>query len=473
MTPPPLGAASADLAGANANAGAERLRGLLAAHRLIAADLDLPTMLERITAAACDLVGAGHGVLGVLGADGVFEQLIRHGVGAPGRPDPLPLRGHGDRLEADLPPGDSARGDQLGKSLAVPINVGDTAFGDLFLAEPATGRFSADDADLVATLAALAGSAIHNARLYRDAQRSAAWLRASGDIARALLRNADVDMLAEVLDQALAAGEADFGALIVPTAAGQLQVLSTAGLGAEDYVGRVFDPDASPLAAAIAAGATSVFADVADWSRIGFANPRDLGPAMIAPLIDADGLRGAVLLMRSTGRLAFGRHDVESATTFAAHVALALQFDNARADAAWVAVLEDRQRIGRDLHDNVMQRLFATGIGLQVLAGQQGTPETAARVQRHIAELDETIDEIRTRVFTLSDNGVPSGSESHRVVESDTVSQSVADNQSGRRRFPSSPRESGHHEVDTQPARSDLDDRSASAGHPHLPTRRP
>jgi signal transduction histidine kinase len=132
-----------------------------------------------------------------------------------------------------------------------------------------------------------------------------------------------------------------------------------------------------------------------------FVNAFRYGPLMLAPLVDARGVRGAVLLMRTVGRVPFHQRDLDSATTFADQVALALQLNDARADAEMVHVLEDRQRIGDDLHDNVIQRLFATGVGLQRLADGGLSPDDAATLRRHINDLDETIAQVRDRVFGL------------------------------------------------------------------------
>jgi signal transduction histidine kinase len=107
-----------------------------------------------------------------------------------------------------------------------------------------------------------------------------------------------------------------------------------------------------------------------------------------------------LLLVRRRGRVPFTTDDVQQASSFADQVALALELNDARADAAWLRVLEERHRIAQDLHDNVMQRLFAIGVGLQALADQLAA-EPEARLRRHVADLDETIEEIRARVFGL------------------------------------------------------------------------
>jgi len=129
---------------------------------------------------------------------------------------------------------------------------------------------------------------------------------------------------------------------------------------------------------------------------------------MLAPLVDAQGVRGAVLLIRQVGRLPFGSEDVLRASTFATQVALALELNDARGDAEWLQVVEDRHRIAQDLHDNVMQRLFATGVSLEALARSADLdPAVGERLRGYVTDLDETIEEIRARVFGLRQADAP------------------------------------------------------------------
>ncbi|MDT4924105.1 MAG: hypothetical protein QOG01_1818 [Pseudonocardiales bacterium] len=399
----------------------DRYRGLLDAHRTITSDLSLGSMLEHLVDATCNLVGAGYGALAVIGPDGGIEQFVHHGLADDdvARIGALPKgRGRLGALIADLVP---VRLDDLAADtraerfppnhpplhafLGVPILVRGEVFGELYLAAPLRGRFDEADEEVVTALAATAATAIANARLYDAARRSREWLNASGDIARALLANADVDILLDVVSRARRVAEADYGGLILPTGDGQLEVTATVGLGADDIRGLVFDPQESAMGHAIVAGETIAMADMMQWAKADHPNVHNFGPAMIAPLLDSQGTRGAVLLMRTADRVAFTDADLEMATTFATQVALALQYADARADAEWLRVLEDRHKIAQDLHDNVMQRLFATGVGLQGLANLPLDGEIAARLSRHIADLDDTIEQIRTRVFGLREPG--------------------------------------------------------------------
>jgi len=376
-----------------------RVRALFEAHRLITADLSLPTMLDRIVRAACDLVGARFAAIGVLAPDGSIEHFVHTGF------DAETVAGIRNLAQAG---GDRPDSSALRSFLAVPVRVRGAAFGELYLADPEPDRFDRSDEDLVAALAASAGTAIENARLVDDSRRSREWLTASGAVARALLADADEQALLEVVSKALDIAEADYASLILPTERGQLKVTIARGVGAEDFLEHVFDPAASPLGRAIMGGRACATGEFADWANAGFANRHRYGPAMLAPLVDVQGVRGAVLLIRQVGRLPFLTEDVLRATTFAAQVALALELNDARGDAEWLRVVEERHRIAQDLHDNVMQRLFATGVGLESLAGLEGLdPVVAARLRRYVTDLDQTIDEIRDRVFGLQADETP------------------------------------------------------------------
>jgi GAF domain-containing protein len=404
--------------------GSGRLRGLLEAHRTITDDLSLTSVLDRVIRAACDLVGAEYGALGVIASDGSIEHFAHRGldeqtvalIGAlpKGRGllgteigDPRVVR-LSDLMNDPRYEGFPRRHPPMRSFIGVPIRVRGAAFGELYLADSAPNRFDADDEELVFALAATAGTAIQNARLYDEAQRSRDWLNASGEIARALLADADEAVLLNVVSRALSVAEADYACLILPTGDGNLRVTVAKGIGADEFRGHVFDPSASTLGKAILAAESIRTHDMTLWTDVDYDNHYNYGPAMIAPLVDAHGSRGAVLMMRTADRVPFIPHDVELASTFAAQVALALELNDTRAEAEWVRFLEDRHKIAQDLHDNVMQRLFAVGVGLQALAGQVTDPEIAERMARHIGDLDETIDEIRTRVFGLRDDTMSS-----------------------------------------------------------------
>ncbi len=378
---------------------ADRLSGLIDAHTAITADTDLPLMLERIVRAACRLVGARYGVLGVRGDDGVLAHSVRHG-----------------RLIGTA-------AEQL--VLEVAIEVSGTVFGTLFLAGPDAGEFNAEDEEFAGALASVAGTAVMHARLFAEARRAGEWLMASGDIARGLLLADDVEILPLVVERAMQVATADYGTLIIATPDGRLQALYPVGVGADEFRGLVFDPDESPIGRAVVAGRSALIDDMTTNARAGFVNRWNYGAALLVPLIDPAGTRGAILLIRNSGREPFTDRDAEMGGIFAAQVALALELDEARLQREQLRALEVRHRIAKDLHDNVIQRLFAIGVGLEGLqnaAGAQLGPDVRARLSAHVQALDETIEQIRTQVFNLreGDDGSTSPSAFPRIALPDT-----------------------------------------------------
>ena len=97
----------------------------------------------------------------------------------------------------------------------------------------------------------------------------------------------------------------------------------------------------------------------------------------------------------------FSEEDERLAVTLAAASGVAI--DNARLQASLenVAVLEDRERIARELHDKVIQRLFAAGMTLQTTVPLAGRAEVANRITQAVEEIDETIRDIRRTIFAL------------------------------------------------------------------------
>jgi len=379
-----------------------RLRGLLAATRAISSDLDLPVLLRRITQAACDLLGARYGALGVIGTDGSLAEFITVGVddetaagigplprgaGLLGQlirhPEPLRLQHLGSHASAvGLPPGHPPMHTFLG----VPIRVRDQVFGNLYLTEKSVGgnpaEFSAEDEELLVALASAAGVAIDNARLFDVAERRQRWLRASADIVRDLLAE-DTPALALVARRAVVAAEAEVGAVLVadPRDDEKVQVVAVDGLGSDDLLGTTWPRER--------------------FSAPGFADAPE-GPSMVVR-IPASGVEraGLVWLARSRSGRGFDDEDREMAADFAGHVSLAMELGRAQQNRRTIALLDERDRIARDLHDHVIQQLFASGLRMSALATRSADPETATALRGLITSGDETIRTIRATIFQL------------------------------------------------------------------------
>jgi signal transduction histidine kinase len=134
------------------------------------------------------------------------------------------------------------------------------------------------------------------------------------------------------------------------------------------------------------------------------------GPVMALPLTGDWVSRGAIVLGRVATRAPFNQADLEMAAGFAEQAALALELADARADRQRLSVLEDRDRIARDLHDHVIQRLFASGLGAQSLIQRSPDPVVRKGLTQIIAELTGTIRQIRSTIFALRDPSSPTPS---------------------------------------------------------------
>ncbi len=413
-----------------------RLRGLLAANKAIIADLDLPDVLHRIVAAACELVHARYGALGVLAPGGGLQEFIHAGIDAEtvARIGPLPS-GEGllgalvddpapirlrklsdDARSAGFPP----EHPPMDSFLGVPIRVRGLVFGNLYLAEALSGEFTAEDEELVIALAATAGVAIENARLFEQAERRQNWLRASTQISGQLLSVDGEEPLQLIAREAREIADADLVTVVLPTSNAQrLMVEVASGIHAEELAGNTFAIEGSLAGAAFESGRAVLVGDVTDDDRfhVQLAEVIAVGPVMVLPLVGTQRMRGALVIGRTQGRHHFDEADLDMAMTFANHAAVALELADARADQQRVVLLEDRDRIARDLHDHVIQRLFAAGLTVQSVASGL-SDSRAERLDRVVAGIDDTIRQIRTSIFQLRGHlGPQTGTARTRVLE--------------------------------------------------------
>ena len=402
----------------------DRLTGLLDAVVAVASDLDLSQTLRRIVTAAADLVEARYGALGVLAPSGSIAEFVvvglsadevarlgdpPHGGGILGllikQPAPLRLDDLGDHPESvGFPPGHP----QMHSFVGVPIRVRGEVFGNLYLTEKTSGaRFTDQDEQVLVALAAAAGVAIENARLFAQAELRAAWLRASADIVTAVLRGESPrEVLALVAERAREAADADVATLALQDA-GQLVVEHAAGTDAESFIGQVV-PAGSSGGTVSAAAEALVTDNVGDLAMPLY--PASYGPAMFVPLVSGGRSLGTLAIVNRRGRRPFTAEEFALLDSFAGQAALALELAGARREQERLAVLEDRDRIARDLHDLVIQRLFATGMMLQGASRTTQQPEVVDRIERAVHELDATILEVRSTIFALHEGrGEPTG----------------------------------------------------------------
>ncbi|NUS10673.1 MAG: GAF domain-containing protein [Streptomyces sp.] len=400
----------------------DQVQALLDAVLAIGSDLDLQTVLRRIVASAVDLVDARYGALGVLGEGDTIRQFVTVGmdeqdvarIGHYPRGEgilgllirePVPLRLEDlsqHPASSGFPPGHPPMHSFLG----APVRVRDRVFGNLYLTDKREGRqFDADDEAVLLTLAAAAGVAIDNARLYDDARRRQRWLSASGELTRSLLSGQEPSQVLHALAETVREmAEADLVTLALPVrGTGDLVVEAAAGPSADTVRGLALS--STTLAAKVFASGEPLTSDglSADpRSQGGSASVVELGPAFFVPLGAEEKTLGVLNVARTADGPPFSEAVLEMISGFAGQAALALRIAEHRRASEQLLVFNDRDRIARDLHDLAIQRLFASGLTLQAALGRiADRPETAERVERVVDDLDETIRIIRSTIFAL------------------------------------------------------------------------
>lgn len=386
-----------------------RLRALVRANRAVVSHLELETVLRTIIEAAVELVAARYGALGVISDGGGLEQFIHVGMdeGAVEEIGHLP-EGHGllgaliddprpiriDAIAADprssgFPPGHPP----MSAFLGVPITVRDTVYGNLYLTDPERGGFTEDDEQLVRALAATAGFAIDNARLFAETAARQAWSAATADITAAVL-----------------GGSADEGVVDLISRLGALTGARTV---------RIVDvePDAWPDDAVLRSAVEG--RQPARTDDLGALPPDGvdrLGPALLVPFDRDEAGRSLLVVAREPGARVFTAFELERTVALARQTQLAVELAAARADRQRMLLLEDRTRIARDLHDHAIQQLFGAGLELQSIQGAIGGP-LAQRIDSTVRTLDDTIAQIRTIIFALAQPHSGDSSLRHRLID--------------------------------------------------------
>ncbi|MFD8596773.1 GAF domain-containing protein [Kitasatospora sp. NPDC059646] len=401
----------------------DRVHSLLEAVLAIGRDLDLTQVLRHIVEAAVRLVDAEYGALGVIGEDrrlsqfvpvGVSEEQARRighlpaGHGILGelirRPEPLRLSRIADHPASyGFPPNHPPMRSFLG----VPIRIRGRVFGNLYLTEKrGADEFDAEDEAVLETLAVAAGVAIENARLYARARLREQWLAAGAAVTNSLLSgSSEQEVLDLLVSRAAEVARADLAVVALPVpGSNELEVRLAVGVGAAAHSGLVLPLEGSFMGAAARSGAPVTSADVGRDPRITAGPPRweGLGPALAVPIGTAElGVRGVLMLARTEGAPRFEPEESTPLVAFAGQAAVAMELAERRRDAEQVALLRERDRIARDLHDLAIQRLFAVGMTLQSATRFIDHPEARERVLRAIDELDETARTVRATIFGL------------------------------------------------------------------------
>lgn len=402
--------------------GRDRLDGLIDAILAITSGLKLDATLRAIVHTAAELVDARYGALGVRGYDhrlvefvyeGIDEET-RHLIGSlpEGRgvlgaliEEPKPIR-LDDISRHPASVGFPLHHPPMRTFLGVPVRIRDEVFGNLYLTEKADGQpFSDDDEVLVQALAAAAGIAVDNARLFEESRTREAWIEATRDIGTQMLAGADPAMVFRLIAEEALTLMAGAATLVAVPLDDEAPACEVDDLVIVEVAGEI-SPAVKQMTVAVSGTSIGgVFHDRTprrfDRLDLAVAGPVEPGPALVLPLRAADTVAGVLVALRSADEQPFSDKQLDMMAAFADQAALAWRLATAQRQMREVEILTDRDRIARDLHDHVIQRLFAVGLTLQGAAPRARVPAVRESIYSSIDDLQEIIQEIRSAIFDL------------------------------------------------------------------------
>jgi hypothetical protein len=398
----------------------ERIEGLLSAVVSLAEDLSLEAVLQRVVRSACTVLRARYAALGVIGEDRTLTHFVTEGIGPDlverigplptGRGvlgllvrEPKPLRLH-DLSQHPDSVGFPANHPPMSGFLGVPVTVRDKVFGNLYLTEKIDGAdFTAEDEDLAIALAAAAGIAIENARLFEDSRRRAAWLQACMEVTGDMMGDELPQRgrgLVPAVERAVVESGSALALIGLPVDAGTaLYVSAAAGTFAAELTGHTLSMETATVQEVLRTGTPAVLDSA--HGILGPLAPGFDGSLLLIRLGPADTDQGLLVLGRQAGTGPFPQLVIEMAAVYGTHVALALESARSNRLREQILLFRDRDRIAQDLHDLVIQRLFAAGLSVQSLRRFTADGVAHSRIGDITAELDETIKVLRDTIYSL------------------------------------------------------------------------
>jgi two-component system, NarL family, sensor histidine kinase DevS len=395
---------------------------LLEAGLTLASELSLPMVLQRIVDIAAQVTDARYGALGVIGRNNELVDFITTGISAKQRKaiGALP-RGRGilgllireprivrikDIEHHRRSVGFPANHPPMHSFLGAPVQALGKVYGNIYLAEKrAAVEFSVEDERSLQVLATQAGVAIANASLYQEAQRRERWLESLHEITGNILEGVGADsLLTSIAEHARDLAGADAATILTTTPSpGRLVVAAAVGAYAPQVQGQSV-PAAKSISGAVMETGKPLHTDDAATQggayqpiiRLGH-----VGPAIFVPLRVRGRSTGTLMVANTKGGRGFDEGMVKLVETFADQASISIEYARVQADVQRLGLMEERDRIAKELHDGIIQSLFAVGMGLQSTALTSGSPETTARVERAVGELDRIIRDLRNYIFGL------------------------------------------------------------------------
>jgi signal transduction histidine kinase len=402
----------------------DRKDQLLESALILASDLSLDVVLQRIIELAVKLTDARYGALGVVGSDGRLLDFITTGITPEQRQaiGPLPVgegilgvlirdakplrlqRISNDPRHVGFPPNHPPMGSFLG----APVIARGKVFGNIYLTEKqGAPEFDAEDEAALLVLATHAGVAIENARLYKETRRRGQWLEAVREISAAILAGMEGDRVLQIIvRRARELVDAATATIVTPATGGgsdSLTIRVADGAHAAQLIGLPVPTQGSVSGDVIRSGRPEVLADASRDGRTyqPMIDLGNMGPMVLVPLVLRGRPFGTLTVANPVGGVAFDEEAIRLVETFADQASVALEYGRAQDELNRLSVLDERERIGRELHDGVIQSLFSVGMGLQATAVRSRDPEVESRIEAAVTEIDRAIRDLRNYIFGL------------------------------------------------------------------------
>jgi signal transduction histidine kinase len=404
----------------------EEIRALLEASVSLTSELSLDSVLQKVVDVAREQIGARYAALSVLNSDGEIEKYISSGITAEEREriGHIPV-GRG-LLSVLLPEGASLRMDDISKDprsagfppnhppmrslLGVPVISHGRILGNLYLTDKqAAPGFDERDEELLSLLSTQAAVAITNAELYEAEQQRADEWQALFDLSREVAVSADLrELLDSVLQRATRLLSADLGLLMLLSPDGRsLRIAAHAGLLTATQKAPLAVADHGLLQLVIEAGRAVVVTDRGHDKRLdgrpmALLDAEGLVSAIEAPLKGKDNVLGAIVV-GNRAKTGFSVQQAELVEMFGNLIAVAIETRQLYEKLESLARLEERERISMDLHDGVIQSIYAVGLHLEDLSGRLpgGAEELKPDIETAMDDLSKVIKDIRSYIFDL------------------------------------------------------------------------
>jgi len=395
---------------------------LLEAGLTLASELSLPIVLQRIVDLAAQVTDARYGALGVIGEGDVLVEFVTTGIGARQRqaigdlptgrgvlgllihePRPVRIKNIEDHPQSV---GFPANHPPMHSFLGAPVQAMGRVFGNIYLAEKRSGdEFTKEDEEALVVLATQAGVAIANASLYEQVRSREAWLNALSDITTQVLTGSrEGSLLENIAEHARDLAGADSATITVRSGSpGQLVVAAAAGARANDLRAQRLPEEGSISGRVMRTGQGLMFEDVSAEARAyqPIISLGRHGPAFYVPLRVPGGAAGTLMVANLKGGKRFSPSTRLLVESLADAASVALDYDRAQSDLRRLGLMEERERIAKELHDGIIQSLFAVGMGLEGTALMSGNPEVSGRIEHAVEGLDHVIRDLRNYIFGL------------------------------------------------------------------------